>query len=395
MLELRGPISIELLLRDSQGGLSAGEWVQIIEKLGGFVNEFRVAGHEPVEHPEIFEILHALDRTQKFFHLYTRGQWSDASDFLGNLRRLAHFGSFVFEFPGHTAELCQAQGCDGHARRVAALQKALASAFEVNTRTWITRQNCEQVMEIAEEAFRLGARYAVFNRYLGPPDSDLSPDESQLLRALEQIHDMRQFGYNVALGNCVPNCFHLSDSYGCMGGILSGAVDARGNLLPCSCSTRPAASLLESGVTEAWRSERMRQWREILPPNCQDCSRLSYCPGGCRAAVEHLGGAQDPLIRAAVPPDEPTLHEVTLEEELCPVPRYAVREEDFGWALVRGNQVIPVSHKAGGILETFDGRTDLGEIESRFGPAALSFIYSLYVRSFVEFRQPGTDQSSG
>ncbi len=395
MLELRGPVSIELVLRDSQGGLPAADWARIIQKLEEFVNEFRVAGDEPVEHPELFEILKALDRTRRFFHLYTPGQWKDADAFLGGLRRLSYFGSFVFDFPGHTPDLYrQVAGHDGHGLMVASLQKALASAFEVNTRTLITRFNYDRVMDLAEEAFRLGAHYAVFNRYVGPETSPLAPTEEQLLQALQSIHDMRLFGYNVSLGNCVPNCFHLSDSYGCMGGILSGTVDPRGQLLPCSCSRIPAGSLVTSGVTEVWRSERMKQWREAIPVACQQCSRLSYCPGGCRAAVEHLGGLYDPLIRGSLPPEEQTLHEVTLEEDLCPVPRYAVRTEDFGWALVRGNQVIPVSHKAGAILETFDGQTDLGEIERRFGAAALSFIYSLYVRSFVEFRPAGAAQSS-
>ena len=390
MLELRGPVTIELVLRDSQGGLALALWAGIIQDLAEYVNEFRVAGEEPVEHPEILEILKALDRTRKFYHLYTPGQWQDADLFLGNLRSLSYFGSFVFDFPAHTPELYrEVAGTDGHSRLVSSMQKALASAFEVNTRTVITRHNAGQVMEIAEEAFRLGAHYAVFNRFVGPADSPEAPEEPQLLLALERIHEMRLFGYNVALGNCVPNCFHLSDSYGCMGGILSGSVDPRGQLLPCSCSRRPAASLLATGVTEAWRSEAMREWRGAIPETCQACSRLSYCPGGCRAAREWSGGAQDPLIRCALPVETQTLHEVTLEEELCPVPRYAVREEDFGWSLVRANQVIPVSRKAGPILETFDGKTDLGEIERRFGPAALSFIYSLYVRSFVEFRQAG------
>lgn len=388
MLELRGPIHIELILRKAGRGLPGSDWARIIAKLSEFVNEFRVAGDEPVGHPELLAILEALDRTKKFYHLYTPGQWDDPDRFLADLRRFSYFGSFVFDFPGHTPELVrQARGEDGHARLLGSIQKALASGFEVNTRTVITRHNFDQVMEMAEAAFGLGAHYAVFNRYVGSPDAPEAPDERQTLQALERIHDMRLFGYNVALGNCVPNCFHLSDSYGCMGGILFGAVDPEGQLLPCSCSSRPAGSLLTSGVTEVWRSERMQQWRAALPGDCQACSRLSYCPGGCRAAGEATGDLRDPLLRGALPPEEPTLHEVTLEEELCPVPRYSIREEDFGWVLVRGNQAIPVSPKAGPVLETFDGRTSLGEIEERFGPAALSFLYSLYVRNFVEFRQ--------
>jgi hypothetical protein len=38
------------------------------------------------------------------------------------------------------------------------------------------------------------------------------------------------------------------------------------------------------------------------------------------------------------------------------------------------------------VLYTFDGKTTLGEIEKQFGPAALSFVYSLYERNFVDFR---------
>lgn len=389
MLELRGPVTVELILRDAHGGLPAADWARVIESLSEFVNEFRVSGDEPVEHPQIFDIFEALERTKKFYHVHTGGQWSDPDRFLAGLRKLSYFGSFMFDMPGHTPELYrEIRGVDGHAAMAANLQKALACGLEVNTRTTIVKANHDVVMDLAEASFALGSRYAVFYRLLGPPDAPQQPTDEQLLTALERIHDMRLFGYNVALGNCVPNCFHLSDSYGCMGGIISGAVSPTGELLPCACSQRSGGNLLQTSVTEAWRSPRMHEWRnDALPEVCKPCSRLSYCPGGCRATPEHSGGTQDPLIRTALPKEEPTLHEVTLEEELCPIPRYTIREEDFGWVLVRANQVIPVSHKAGAVLQTFDGKTDLGEIERRFGPAALSFIYSLYVRNFVEFRQ--------
>ena len=134
MLDLRGPVSIELILRDGGGGLPAADWSRIVEKLSEFVNEYRVAGDEPAEHPELFEILEALERTKKFYHLYTAGQWQDPDRFLAGLRRMSYFGSFVFDFPGHTPELYrEIRGADGHGPMVAALQKSLASARSM---TW-------------------------------------------------------------------------------------------------------------------------------------------------------------------------------------------------------------------------------------------------------------------
>jgi hypothetical protein len=106
--------------------------------------------------------------------------------------------------------------------------------------------------------------------------------------------------------------------------------------------------------------------------------------------VADLEGALfDPLISGPVTkPDNPPVLEVTLEENLCPVPRYAARAEDFGWALIHGTQVIPVHKRAEKILKSLDGKTNLGVIQKKYGDGALSFIYSLYVRNFIEFRTP-------
>ena len=104
-----------------------------------------------------------------------------------------------------------------------------------------------------------------------------------------------------------------------------------------------------------------------------------------------LGLPADPLIGDTVKEsEEPQALEVNLDSDLCPVPRFISRPENFGLALIRHTQVIPVSHKAARLIQALDGKTTLGEIERRFGAVALSFIYSLYVRSFIEFRsRPG------
>ena len=131
MLELRGPIHIELILRRGGKGLPASAWAGIIGKLAEFVNEFRVAGDEPVAHPELLAILEALDRTRKFYHLYTPGQWDDPDRFLADLRRFSYFGSFVFDFPGHTPDLYrQVRGEDGHGRLVSPVNPISAKPFE-------------------------------------------------------------------------------------------------------------------------------------------------------------------------------------------------------------------------------------------------------------------------
>ena len=205
---------------------------------------------------------------------------------------------------------------------------------------------------------------------------------------------MRQTGYNVALGSCVPACFNESFAQGCSAGITYCSIDPWGGMRPCDHSPTVVGNVLTSDITTLWRSKSMRSWRTNLPSACQSCSKLSFCPGGCRSEAEVLGVAHDPLIGKPIGPESPTLLEVTLEDELCPVPMYNVRQEDFGWALIRQTQVIPVTHKAGKVLTSFDGKTTLGDIEQKFGAGALSFVYSLYERNFVDFRSRETSEAT-
>lgn len=396
MLSLRGPVSVQLLLADEHTEfLGCDKWAVIIGKLGSFVNEFKVHGLGSLSLVQVQEILRHLDDSKKYYHLYIEEPLKDCEQYFRILRSMAYFGSLIVSYPAHNQQLWESvQAKSTHQEVADFISQAVSVGIEVNVTTTVYGPNSASLEDIAESAFALGANYAIFARYVGKPAVPLAPSEGQLHTALGSFAEMRLVGCDVSLDGCWPNCFQNTESRGCLGAVVSGAVNARGELIPCSCCHDMVGySLLENEVTPAWRSPQMEAWRNDIPSVCEHCARLSYCPGGCRTCAEMAGVDKDPLIRKPITSEAPVLREVTLEEELCPTPCYVVREEDFGWALIRANQVIPVSYKAGPVLKLFDGHTTLAQIERQLGAAALSFVYSLYVRGFVEFAEGAAEES--
>jgi len=402
MLELRGPV-VAALEVTPQGAawpghdyfkgqtkplLTPGQWGEVIDSLGPYVSEFRVTGGDPVTRGDLFEILDHLERAKRPYHVFTTGIWDDRPALLMGFKKLTYIQSFLVFLHGADAETHAAFAGDGAPFDdvLKTIEHIAATGIEVSTSTVITRQNAEHVEPLVELAMRRGARHSVFNRYVGPPRPDIEPATDALKAALGRLDELRQLGYNVALGSCVPSCFHPSFSQGCSGGITYCALDPWGGMRPCDHSPTVVGNILEKGVTDLWRSKSMRAWRTNLPGACRKCSKITFCPGGCRSLAEYLHLPADPLVGEPLPVEDPALLEVTLEGDLCPVPKYAIREEDFGWSLIRQTHVIPVTRKAGSVLYAFDGKTTLADIERRFGAAALSFVYSLYERNFVDFR---------
>ncbi len=386
MFSLRGPVNAEFVL-GGEKMLPPSDWRAVIGKLTPFVNELKLwdAGAYSEKY-DISELMDALDEGKKYYHLGIAGK-TRFEELLKKAKASSYFGSFIFDFPSSDEAVFRAQG--GNLEDMQAqIEAAVAAGFEANVRIPINAHTYQGLTETAEFCFDLGVNFAIFERYIGSNSDPLFLSADKLSEAMEAIEQMRSFGYNVCLGNCVPNCFFNSESYGCQGGIVTACVDSEGFMLPCRCSSLRAGSLLEHEVTELWRSEIMESWRADIPEACAGCAHSGMCAGGCRSMGKICGCGQDPLICGPVADKEQFLHEVTLEEELCPVPKYSVRDEDFGWALIKANKVIPVTFKAGEVLEKFDGKTSLGEIERELGAPALSFIYSLYVRGFVEFKEP-------
>ena len=384
MITLCAPVSLKLTLFSEAGALQVSQWAELIPKLAAYVNEFKIAGLELIGETERLAVLDALEQGGKFYHLHIGKVPVQSLPLLSDLRERAHFGSLVLNLLPSDEKLSSEED-----ERLASLRdfadKALAVGLETNASVNLTSWVCHHLSELVAEAQDLGINHVFCYRCSAV--SGRQAEASELAQALQVLLSLRRQGISISLGNCVPNCFVNTDSPGCLGGITSAVVDALGNVYPCGGSSESAGNLLENELTEIWRSEVMEKWREALPEECAHCAKAELCPGGCRAIASRGEAKCDPLIRRAFSEDAEELHEVVLEEDLCPVPCYAVRAEEFGWTLMRGERVIPVSFQAQEILRLFDGEHTLAQIERQCGTAALSFVYSLYVRGFVEFSE--------
>lgn len=407
MLELSGPIiaSLEISQNCSYGScpncpkdfegkgepLTVTGWEKVVNKLDEFVQEYRISGGEPTENPNFFDILAVMEKTGKFYHIFTNGIWKDTDSILEGFMKCAHVNAVVFSLHGHNAQahnaFTGAKNSEDFEKLLENLRLTYAAGHNVNTNTVLTKQNINHIEEIAELGVDLGVQYSIFSRYIGPCREDISITPQELRTACEKVDELKSLGYNVMIGNCIPHCHYPSSSSGCFAGITYTAVDFRGNMRPCDHSPLTVGNLMDNDARTLWKSKGLKEWRKRISAACKKCSKISVCPGACKAAADLLGEKTDPLMGEPIKkPDKPPVLEVTLEEDLCPLPRYIVRQEDFGWVLIRGTQIIPVNKRAEKILKKLDGKTTLGEIQKKYGDGALSFIYSLYVRNFVEFR---------
>lgn len=399
-LELKAPVTVSLeitarcnrscpgcgnVFERGKPDLSAREWEIIIERLSPMVEEFRLTGGEPTLKEDLQEILEAIEKRQKYFHLFTNALWDKAQEKIALFSRFGFLASFLVSLHAPDAETQTAFSGENRPEDFSLLlenlKKIIEAGFTVYTNTVLTRDNYQKTEAIAQLAMSLGVRGMVFARHVGgAPENRLTGQE--LKAALENLSRLKNQGYPIELGNCFPYCFYPDLAYGCLAGITFAAVSPWGDVRPCSHSPLVVGNLLKEELTPIWKSKPLRKWRENLPKNCLSCAKITFCPGGCKAQAE-LEGA-DELICGPVKESPGQLLEVNLEEDLFPALNCSQRPEDFGLILIKQHQVIPLTHKGGQLAQKLDGSMNLKEIQQRFGASALSFIYSLYIRGMVD-----------
>lgn len=372
----------------TQPPLTLEEWHRILDRIKPHAHRVKLTGGEPTLYPHFEGIVAHLRELDISFSLFTNGCWPDPEHLVTFLKTVHQLRGLLISLHGATLAAHEAfTGVQGSFERtVANIRRATEAGLFVTISAVIHQRNLDQFQAILALARDLGADHVAFNRYLGPKDPTIEPTDEQLRRAVLQIEALRQDRARVKFGNCIPQCFVESSSTGCLSGVAYCTIDPWGNMRPCNHSPLKCGNLLEQSVEEAWQSAEMQRWREMIPTECHLCAEFPQCHGGCRAMAMELGLEKDPLAGAPLAARQSLPERISLYEGLRPVGAYQLREEEFGYVLMRGNRIVPVTFADKAVLDVCNGQTTLKEIEADFGVEGLWLVAMLAKRGVIELR---------
>lgn len=375
--------------RAAPPSLPASSWARILEALRPSLLGLRLTGGEPTLHPEFAEILTLVESLAVPFSLFTNARWPDPERTLALLRSAPHLDGLLVSLHGHEAAVHDSfTGVVGSfAETTANVRRASAAGLRVSTSTVITRLSCDSLPQVACLARELGAANTVFGRYITVPGDPLAPSAPELAAAAAAVDGLRRAGLPARLSVCIPQCFTRSSSQGCLAGLAYLTVDPWGNARPCNHAPANCGNLLEQPLESIWNGPEMQAWRQA-PALCQSCAVLPQCHGGCRALAQLQQRPHDPLacgpLREGYAPPR-----IDLYKDDRPVFSGVIRPEPFGYVLVRGNRVAPITAASAALVDACNGQTTVEEIRQRFGPAGLELVGALCCRGLIELARRG------
>jgi radical SAM protein with 4Fe4S-binding SPASM domain len=364
------------------------DWRTILERIRPHAHSVKLTGGEPTLYPGLEGVIGLLGEYEMEYSLFSNARWAYPEHVIQLLRSSSSFRGLLVSLHGATARGHEAftGGARGSFDETCSnVHRATSAGLPVTLSTVIHRHNLGELDAMPELCVRLGADHVSFNRYLGPPVPDIEPSPGELSGAVTQIEAMRERGARVKFGNCIPQCFIQSSATGCLAGVAYCTVGPDGSVRPCNHSATLCGNLLQQPIEEIWHDAAMQEWRDRIPSGCHACAAFSQCHGGCRAQAEMLDLPADPLMRAPLE-REHAPGRVELYEDWRPLRACKMREETFGYVLLRGNHVVPLAATDLPILDACDGQTTLRSLSERFGQRGLYVIYKLYQGGVIDMQ---------
>lgn len=280
---------------------------------------YALSGGEPLMRRDLFEIADALGEDGTPLSLLTNGIDLDerAADALAER-------NIVVQLPVHGLR----DGHDGLMGRVGAFAGMVRACallkdrhLSMTTSTVASTANLDSLERALELCVALGSRFLLLIRFLpggaGLERRDLMLDLDGVRRAygaLESVCD----AYGVRGGVGVPNlpCMIDEELYphvqfsSCLAGRDWFVIDPSGRLRMCNHSPTVYGRPLEEDLAHIVGNRTLRCLEEgtVYPSQCEGCSRVLDCRGGCRAVAETMYGdirAPDPLLDPRVRGDRP------------------------------------------------------------------------------------------
>jgi radical SAM protein with 4Fe4S-binding SPASM domain len=365
--------------------LTLDEWDTVLNQIRSFAKFVKLTGGEPTLSPIFFPLLELLEKYNIPFFIFTNGRWKDKDHFLKVLKSCRHFRGLLISLHGFDAASHSAfTGVKKSFNETVESIKFVSGSLDTAVNTVITTENCCQIEAIVSLAESIGAKSVSFSRYIGSDLDGIGPNNSQLLSAVKSIEHLRIQGHNVHYGPCIPQCFASSKASSCSAGIASCAIDPWGNVKPCSHSISYAGNLRNSNLLTIWNGYEFQNWRNILPTDCESCSLLDVCGGGCRAQMLLISSEKDPLMNKPssilISPYEYKLRSTYRPKFLGEISD----DSDGKYFVIKGGRVRLVNRSAKNLLECLNGEFSLEQIKDCYGSSALSLVIALYSEGFIK-----------
>jgi radical SAM protein with 4Fe4S-binding SPASM domain len=374
----------------SFGDMPVAQWRNILSRLKPSIVTLRLTGGEPTLHPDFPAIIRLVDSLGVPFVLFSNGFWTKRDKTLALLLDCSHLDGVLISLHGRDAATHKAFTKVNSFDDVnTTIRQATRAGLAINTNTVLTRYNYQDIADIAQLSYRLGASFAAFSRYYGPPTpvADLTDDEFRTAAAM--VHKLKNLGQKVQFNNCVPVCFDGKPTKSCPAGITHCTIDPFGWVRPCTHTPQVLGNILNQPIANIWRGQAANQWRVLTPPICQSCAEFARCRGACKAMAYQLQQSHDPLMQK--PLAEPLPSTAPAKMQLFagarPKPNFTLRKEAFGYLLINRNQIVPVVTETRSLLDSFDGVTTLSQIEHNFGQSGLAFVAYLFNKGLVHLAQ--------
>lgn len=202
----------------------------------------------------------------------------------------------VISFPSINPEICDAVCCSSGV--VSKVKRSIEILKRHNVKATIniviTKLNLPSLWETlkAVKEWGLTARIGIAQRPINASDEymryELSREDFRhIIR--ECIKAKRELGLDVDLSVCVPDCaFDSEEEYiavekgECYAGTIAYSIGTDGSVKACQCDTKTYGNILRDDFGEIY--SRMSEWRNggTIPRECESCSRVDICRGGCR-----------------------------------------------------------------------------------------------------------------
>lgn len=295
--------------KGKEGRQEMREWEKIILAAKPYAKLVRLSGGEPTLHPDFQKIVSLLEESAIPYALLTTGRWAALrpAKLIPLLKKGRHFVGMLVSLHGSNSSSHHAfvesapkafdEACEN-------IRLAAENGLAVYTNTVLTRFSCDEVELIVRLSLRLGAQYALFNRFLAH-NHPLVPEEGQLFSALNTIEQLRQAGLPCRVGNNVPPCFAETSSEGAKAGFELCHIAPNGDIRPDNLAHLSFGNVLQEGLPSIWRSAGAEMYRMSFMPDCLRCKAFPLCRGGAKSLTFQHGLEKDQLMRGPLATFEP------------------------------------------------------------------------------------------